>query len=76
MALKHKVLVVSVLAGLPPRVVDAVAQIVEPLCNITGREVRMAELKESIQKLREQLESAGLTPVAVDPLKETGKAKS
>ena len=37
MALKHKVLVVSVLAGPPLRVVDAVAQIVEPLCDITGR---------------------------------------
>ncbi len=37
MALKHKVLAVSVLAGLPLRVVGAVAQIVEPLFDITGR---------------------------------------
>jgi hypothetical protein len=29
----------------------------------------MAELKETIQKLRTQLESAGMTPVADDPLK-------
>ena len=40
---------------------------------MAGREVRMAELKEVIQKLGEQLESAGLTPVADDPLKQTVK---
>jgi PAS domain S-box-containing protein len=38
---------------------------------MAGREVRMAELKEVIQKLREQVNSAGMTPVADDPLKET-----
>jgi len=43
---------------------------------MAGREVRMAELKEVLRKLRAQLESAGLTPVADDPLKETGKGKS
>lgn len=37
---------------------------------MAGREVRMAELKETIRKLRAQLEEAGLTPVADDPLKE------
>jgi len=37
---------------------------------MAGREVRMAELKETIRKLREQVESAGMTPVADDPLKE------
>ena len=37
---------------------------------MAGRELRMAELKETIQKLRAQLEAAGLTPVADDPLKE------
>jgi CheY-like chemotaxis protein len=37
--------------------------------SMAGREVRMAELKETIKKLRAQLESAGLTPVADDPLK-------
>ena len=30
----------------------------------------MAELKETIKKLRAQLEETGLTPVANDPLKE------
>jgi len=37
--------------------------------SMAGREVRMAELKETIQKLRTQIESAGLMPVADDPLK-------
>lgn len=37
---------------------------------LSGREVRMAELKETIRKLHTQLESAGVTPVADDPLKE------
>ena len=41
--------------------------------SMAGREVRMAELKETIQKLRTQIESAGLTPVADDPLKEMAK---
>ena len=37
---------------------------------MAGREIRMAELKEAIRKLRAQLEESGLTPVADDPLKE------
>jgi len=43
--------------------------------SMAGREVRMAELKETIQKLRTQLEEAGQTPVADDPLKEAGSEK-
>jgi CheY-like chemotaxis protein len=43
---------------------------------MAGREVRMAELKETIRKLRSQLEEAGMTPVADDPLKEGGRLKS
>jgi len=35
---------------------------------MAGREVRMAELKEVIRKLRAQLQEAGMTPVADDPL--------
>jgi len=35
---------------------------------MAGREVRMAELKGVILQLRAQLEAAGLTPVADDPL--------
>ena len=35
---------------------------------MVGREVRMAELKNVIRKLRSQLEAAGLKPVANDPL--------
>jgi septal ring factor EnvC (AmiA/AmiB activator) len=38
--------------------------------SMAGREVRMADLKKVIKKLRTQLEEAGLTPVADDPLKE------
>jgi len=35
---------------------------------MAGREVRMAELKKVIKKLREQLEDAGMQPAANDPL--------
>jgi hypothetical protein len=35
---------------------------------MTGREVRMAELKNVIRALRAQLEDAGLSPIADDPL--------
>mgnify|MGYP006291277229 CR=1 FL=1 len=34
----------------------------------TGRELRMAELKDVIRQLRKQLEDAGITPEADDPL--------
>ncbi len=37
---------------------------------MAGREVRMAELKEVITKLRRQLEASGMTPIADDPLNE------
>lgn len=37
---------------------------------MAGREMRMVELKETIQKLRDQLESAEMTPVVDDPLLE------
>ena len=37
---------------------------------MADREIRMTELKETIGKLRAQLESAGVTPVADDPLRE------
>ncbi len=40
---------------------------------MAGREIRMVELKKLIKKLRVQIESAGLMPVADDPLKEAGK---
>jgi len=38
--------------------------------SMAGRESRMAELKETIQILRAQLESAGLIPEADDPLRQ------
>ncbi len=37
---------------------------------MAGREVRMAELKKVIKKLRTQLQKAGLEPIADDPLLE------
>jgi len=37
--------------------------------SMSGREVRMAELKKVIKKLRSQLERAGMKPVADDPWK-------
>jgi DNA-binding response OmpR family regulator len=40
---------------------------------MAGRELRMAELKKVIRKLRAQLKEAGLTPVANDPLLADGK---
>ncbi len=42
---------------------------------MAGREARMVELKKIIKKLRTQLKSAGLTPVADDPLKEMARGK-
>ena len=41
--------------------------------SMAGRELRMVALKKTIKKLREQIESAGLTPVADDPLREMGE---
>jgi PAS domain S-box-containing protein len=35
---------------------------------MTGREVRMADLKDAIKKLRKQLTNAGIEPLADDPL--------
>ncbi len=42
---------------------------------MAGRENRMAELKETITKLRAQLEDEGMTPVADDPLIEGRRGK-
>ena len=49
---------------------ERTAELQKTINLMAGREVRMAELKETIQKLRVQVESAGMTPVADDPLKE------
>ncbi len=40
--------------------------------SMAGRELRMAELKETIKKLRSQLEVAGLIPEVDDPLRQKG----
>ena len=65
---KHK----GHLEGLVRERTDELQAIVNAMA---GREVRMAELKETITKLRTQLEENGLTPVADDPLKEAGREK-
>jgi PAS domain S-box-containing protein len=38
--------------------------------HMAGREIRMAELKEVIQKLRDQITKHGIEPTAQDPLKD------
>ena len=38
--------------------------------SMAGREVRMADLKKAIKKLRRQIQEAGMEPVADDPLNE------
>jgi len=55
---------------------EAGAELQRTINLMAGREVRMAELKKAIRKLRSQLESAGMTPVADDPLKEMGSVES
>jgi PAS domain S-box-containing protein len=47
---------------------ERTAELREMVNLMAGREVRMAELKEVIRQLHTQLEDAGLTPVADDPL--------
>ena len=54
---------------LEERVQDRTTELREMVNLMAGREVRMAELKEVIEKLRTQLEKAGMTPVADDPLR-------
>jgi PAS domain S-box-containing protein len=54
---------------LEERVEDRTSELQILVSAMTGREVRMAELKQVIIKLRAQLKEAGMTPVADDPLK-------
>jgi len=49
-------------------VAERTAELRKLVTLMAGREVRMAELKDVIRKLRAQLEEAGLRPVADDPL--------
>lgn len=50
------------------RVRERTAELQRMVDMMTGREVRMAELKDVLRQLRTQLKTAGLTPVADDPL--------
>jgi PAS domain S-box-containing protein len=52
---------------LEQRVRERTAELQRFVNLMAGREVRMAELKKVIKKLRAQLEEAGLEPVADDP---------
>jgi PAS domain S-box-containing protein len=53
---------------LETRVEERTAELRRLVDSMAGREVRMAELKEVIRKLRAQLQEAGLEPVTDDPL--------
>jgi PAS domain S-box-containing protein len=53
---------------LEKRVADRTAELRGLVNTMAGREVRMAELKDVIRQLRDQLEQSGQVPVADDPL--------
>lgn len=53
---------------LEARIAKRTAELRTMIDAMTGREVRMAELKNVIRALRAQLEDAGLSPIADDPL--------
>jgi len=53
---------------LEERVYDRTHELCTIVNAMAGREVRMAELKDVIKKLRRQIEAAGMTPMADDPL--------
>ena len=55
---------------LEQRVQERTAELQEIVNLMAGREVRMAELKETIQVLRTQLHQEGIEPAANDPLLE------
>jgi GAF domain-containing protein len=58
----------SYAATLEQRVEERTERLKKIVGLMAGREVRMAELKGVIKKLRTQLEDAGMIPVADDPL--------
>jgi PAS domain S-box-containing protein len=56
--------------GLEERVKERTSELSLIINAMAGREVRMADLKKVIKKLRAQLKDSGLSPVADDPLNE------
>jgi len=50
------------------RVAQRTAELERLVVAMSGREVRIAELKQAVDELRQQLLDAGLTPVTDDPL--------
>ncbi|MGC9400217.1 MAG: PAS domain-containing protein [Anaerolineae bacterium] len=57
---------------LEERIRERTAEMQKMVNLMSGREIRMAELKNVIRRLRRQLQEAGLEPVADDPLLEEG----
>jgi PAS domain S-box-containing protein len=55
-------------AEMETRVAERTEELTTLVTAMTGREVRLAELKEVIKKLRKQINLAGMTPVTDDPL--------
>ncbi|MBC8505715.1 MAG: response regulator [Anaerolineales bacterium] len=55
---------------LEERVADRTQELNTIVNSMAGREVRMAELKSVIKKLRAQLKDAGMEPISDDPLAE------
>jgi len=55
---------------LEERVLDRTQELRTMVNAMAGREIRMAELKDVIEKLRRQIEASGMTPIADDPLNE------
>ena len=62
-------------ATLEEKVADRTSELQIMVNSMVGREVRMADLKDVIIKLRRQLEAAGMEPIADDPLKSGLKFK-
>jgi transcriptional regulator with GAF, ATPase, and Fis domain len=72
-AMENSLLVMRVIADsneMEKRVSERTKELNTVIELMTGREIRMAGLKKAIKILRSQLEEAGLTPAANDPLLE------
>ena len=57
---------------LESRIENRTKELTQMVDHMAGREIRMAELKQVIDQLRQQLDEHGLKPAAEDPLKDLG----
>ena len=57
---------------LESRIENRTKELTQMVDHMAGREIRMAELKQVIDQLRQQLDEHGLKPAAQDPLKDLG----